>query len=90
MLSNIKAYQSETESQHSPSQNCPLCCAPGCLFTKGSLLILISCCHVCLYSHKIFWAQIYMYVYLYYIYIYIYIYILYIYISADNTDQNGT
>ena len=55
MLSNIKAYQSETESQHSPSQNCPLCCAPGCLFTKGSLLILISCCHVCLYSHKILW-----------------------------------
>ena len=50
MLSNIKAYQSETVSQHSP-----LCCAPGCLFTKGSLLILISCCHVCLYSHKILW-----------------------------------
>ena len=33
MLSKIKAYQSETASQHSPSS-----CAQGCLVTKGSLL----------------------------------------------------
>ena len=52
MLSNIKAYQSETASQHSPSQNSPSYCTLGCLFTKGSLLILTSSCYVCLHSHK--------------------------------------
>ena len=55
VLSNIKVYQSETASQHSFSQNSLSCCAPGCLFTKGSLLILISSCHVCLHSHKMLW-----------------------------------
>ena len=39
MLSNIKTYQSETASQRSSSQNSPLCCTPGCLLTKESLLI---------------------------------------------------
>ena len=33
MLSNIKVYQSETASQHSPSQNSP-CCTPGRFFTN--------------------------------------------------------
>ena len=47
MLSNIKAYQSKTASL---SQNSISCCAPGCLLTKTSLLILTSCCHVCLHS----------------------------------------
>ena len=54
MLSIIKAYQSETASQHSPSQNSHSFYGPGCLFTKGSLLILTSSCHVCLHSHKMF------------------------------------
>ena len=52
MLSNIKAHQSETASQHSPSRNSPLCCTPGCLFT---LLILTSSWHFCLHSNKILW-----------------------------------
>ena len=56
MLSNIKTYHSEAPSQHSPSQNSPLCCTPGCLFTKGSLLILTSSYHACLHSHKILMA----------------------------------
>ena len=56
MLSNVKAYQSETASPRSPSQNSPLCCTLGCLFTKGSLLILTSSCHVCLYSHKMLYS----------------------------------
>ena len=34
MLSNIKVYQSETASQHSPSQNSPSCCTPGRFFTN--------------------------------------------------------
>ena len=55
MLSNVKAYQSETASQQSPSQNHPLCCTPGCLFTKGSILILNSSYLVCLHSHKMLW-----------------------------------
>ena len=41
-MSNVKAYQSETVSQRSPSQNSPSCCTAGCLFTKGSHLILTS------------------------------------------------
>ena len=49
MLSKIKVYQSETASR-SLSQNSPSCCTPGCLFTKGSLLILTSRCHVCLHA----------------------------------------
>ena len=53
MLSTITAYESETVSQCSPSQNSPSYCTPGCLFTKGSPLILTSSCHVCLHSHKI-------------------------------------
>ena len=52
MLSNIKGYQSETVSQWSPSQNSPYCCTPSCLFTKGSLLILTTSCHVCLHWCK--------------------------------------
>ena len=55
MLSNIKAYQSETASQCFPSQNSPSCYTPGCLFTKRSLLILTSSCHVCLHSHDMLW-----------------------------------
>ena len=55
MLSNIKGYQSETASQRSPSQNSPSCCALVCLFSKGSLLILTSSCHVFLHSHKMLW-----------------------------------
>ena len=55
MLSNIKAYLSETASQHSPSQDSPPCCTPGCLFTKERRLILTSCFHVCLHSHKMPW-----------------------------------
>ena len=54
-MSNTKACQSETVSQCSPSQNSPLCCTWGCLFTKGSLLILPSSSHVCLHSHKMIW-----------------------------------
>ena len=54
-ISDIKAYQLETPSQHSPSQNSTLCCTPGCLFTKGSLLIFSSSCHVCLHSQKMLW-----------------------------------
>ena len=46
MLSNIKAYQSETATQRCSSQNSPLCCTTDCLFTKGSLLILTTNCHV--------------------------------------------
>ena len=52
ILSNIKAYQSETVSQHSPCLNSPSCCMPSCLFTKGLLFILTSICYVCLYSHN--------------------------------------
>ena len=48
ILSNIKAYQSETVSQHSPCQNSPSCCTLACLFAKGSLLILTSSC--CLFT----------------------------------------
>ena len=55
MLSNIKAYQSETTSQCFPSQNSPSCYTPGCLFTKRSLLILTSSYHVCLHSHDMLW-----------------------------------
>ena len=55
MLSNIKAYPSETASQRSPSQNSPTGCTPGCLFTKRSVLILTSSCHVRLHSHKMLW-----------------------------------
>ena len=51
MLSNIKDYQSETASQHSPSQNSPSCCTH--VVYLELLLILNSRCHVCLYSHKI-------------------------------------
>ena len=39
MLCNIKAYQSERRSQHSPSQNSPSYCTPGRLFTNGSFSI---------------------------------------------------
>ena len=42
MLSNVKACQSETVSQRFTSHNSPLYCTLGCLFTKGSLLILAS------------------------------------------------
>ena len=55
MLSNIKTYQWETESQRFLSQNPPLYCTLGCLFIKGSLLILTSSCHVCLHPHKTLW-----------------------------------
>ena len=55
MLSNIKMYQSETASQRFLSQNPHLCCTLGCLFIKGSLLILTSSCHVCLHPHKTLW-----------------------------------
>ena len=44
MLSNIKAYQSETASHCCPSQNSPSCCTPGRLFTNGFFLILTSNC----------------------------------------------
>ena len=45
MLSNIKAYQSETASQRSPSQNCPSCCARDCFFTftQNALALLTGC-----------------------------------------------
>ena len=49
----MKAYQSETASQRSPSQNSPSCCTPDCLFTKGLPLILTGSYHICLHSHKI-------------------------------------
>ena len=55
MLSKMKVYQSETASQGSLSQNSPSCCTLCCLFTKGSLLILASSCHVCSHSHKMLW-----------------------------------
>ena len=55
MLSNIKTYQSETAGQRFLSQNPPLYCTLGCLFIKGSLLILTSSCHVCLHPHKTLW-----------------------------------
>ena len=55
ILSNIKVYQSETVSQHSPCQNSPSCCTLACLFAKGSLLILTSSCYVCLHLHKMLW-----------------------------------
>ena len=55
ILSNIKAYQSETVSQHSPCQNSPSCCTLACLFAKWSLLILTSSCYVCLHLHKMLW-----------------------------------
>ena len=45
-MSNIKAYQSEASSQRCSSKNSPLSCTPDCLFTKGSLLILTTSCHV--------------------------------------------
>ena len=34
MLSNIKAYQSETATKRSPSQNSPSCCAQGTFLQK--------------------------------------------------------
>ena len=52
MLSDIKACQSETVNQCSPYQNSASCCTLGCLFTKGSLLILTSSCHICLHHTK--------------------------------------
>ena len=50
ILSNIKAYQSETASQHCPSQNSPICCTPSYFFTRGSFLILTSSCHVYIHT----------------------------------------
>ena len=38
MLSNIKAYQTETASQRFSSQNSQTCCTPGRLFTNGLYL----------------------------------------------------
>ena len=52
MLSDIKACQSETVNQCSPYQNSVSCCTLGCLFTKGSLLILTSSCHIFLHHTK--------------------------------------
>ena len=45
ILSIIKAYQSETVSQLSPS-----CCTPGCFFTKGPFLIFSSSYHVYIHT----------------------------------------
>ena len=45
MLSNIKAYQPETESQCFPSQNSTSCCIWVVCFTKISLSVLTSSCH---------------------------------------------
>ena len=50
MLPNLKVYLSETVIQCSTSQNSPSSFTPGCLFTKGSLLILTSSCYV-VYIH---------------------------------------
>ena len=50
ILSSIKAYQSVTASQHSPSQNSPSYCTLDCLFTKRSLLILTNSC-MFVYTH---------------------------------------
>ena len=46
MLSNIKAYQPETASHCFPSQNSISCCTWVACFTKISLSVLTSSCHV--------------------------------------------
>ena len=56
MLSNIKTCQLETASQCSSSvKTLLLLRLTGHLFTKRSLSVLTSSCHVCFYSHKMLW-----------------------------------
>ena len=49
-MSNIMAYQSETASLHSTSQN--LLRVVHTLFTERSLSVLTRSCHVCLNSNR--------------------------------------
>ena len=58
MLSNIKDYQSETASQHSPSQNSPSCCTHVVYLEKNYLWFwIVDAMFVYIHLKKLYWAD---------------------------------
>ena len=55
MSANIKDYQSKDRKSALSFTKLSFVLYIGCLFTKGSLSVLTSSCHVCLHSHKMLW-----------------------------------